>query len=272
MRAIVGAAVLLLVSAGVLMAAPSGRAEDPSLVLIVGTQDEMKTRNPLPAVAGDIFTRDVLDRVYGTVLLRDPSTSQPLAYIAKGVDFDEDGRFEPSEYDVWGKVPGSSTPLTIGVYYDFNGVRWHDGTQLDLWDLLFSYHLNAMHPVFNASLRVLFAAGANASYEAGGRQLAIEIAAKDWENEGAMPGNPSLRAALRFNLTDAFARFYERTLAPTLFPLHVWSGTGGGRHGNFGCAIYVPPAVATAKGIPCGTADPALHGKGVPRRRPPRRI
>ena len=263
MRAAVLAAIVLM-STLVAVAPDPVAAEDPALILKVGAPDEMRTRNPLPATANDVWTHDVLDRVYDRPLQERPDGTL-LAYVAKGVDYDEDGTFEPaSEYDTWKERPSPISPLNITVYYDFNGVRWHDGVQLDVWDLLFSYHLGAMHPALNASLRALFAAGAGASYEDGNRQLTIDIAAKNWDGEGTMAGDPALRVAFRFRLTEPYVRFYDRTLAPVLFPMHVWSGTGGGRHADFGCAIYVPTAVAAAKGVPCGSPDPARHGQGVP--------
>jgi len=263
MRAAFLAAILLL-STLVAFAPDPAAAEDPALVLKVGAPDEMRTRNPLPATANNVWTHDVLDRVYDRPLQERPDGTL-LAYVAKGVDYDEDGTFEPaSEYDTWKEHPSPSSPLNITVYYDFNGVRWHDGVQVDVWDLLFSYHLGAMHPALNASLRALFAAGAGASYEDGNRQLTVDIAAKNWDGEGAMAGDPALRVAVPFRLTEPYVRFYDRTLAPVLFPMHVWSGTGGGRHADFGCAIYVPTAIAAAKGVPCGSPDPARHGQGVP--------
>ena len=265
MRAIVAMAVTLIVSAGVLVPAPSVTAEDPALVLRVGGQDEMKTRNLLPTVADDVWTTDVLERVYQGPLLDNPVLGVRMAYIAKGIDSDEDGVFEPNEeYDVWGERANGTTPLEVVVYYDFNGVRWHDATQMTVWDLFFSYHLSAMNPRFETDFQALFAAGASSTYESGGRQLNIVPEVKSWQGEGTMGGDPTLRVALRFSLTEPFARFSEETLSPVLLPVHEWSRTGGGRHGDFGCAVWVPSVEAAAKGIPeCGTPDPSKWGKGI---------
>jgi len=277
MRAIVAVAVVLLLSAGVLVPARSGSgAEDSALVLIVGGQDEMKTRNPLPAIANDVWTTDVLFRVYGSVLLTDPSEERPMAWIAKGVDFDEDGTFEASEYNVWAERPGATNPLEIVVYYDFNGVRWHDGVQMTAWDLLFSYHIYAMSPAFGggliSDLRVLSCGGSQSSYEATGRCLNVfpydadpSQAGLQTQWEAPTPGDPVLRAALTFRLNEPYINFYESTLAPPMLPTHIWSRTGGGRHAvDFGCAVWIPQAEATARGIPeCGNADPTRHGDGI---------
>ncbi len=262
MRAAFLAAVLIL-SAIAAVAPQPVHAQDPSLVLKVGVREEMKTRNILPPIANDVFTLDVLTRVYDRPLKSLPGGTL-VAYVAKGVDLDEDGTFEASEYNAWSEQSGAATPLDVAVYYDFNGVRWHDGDQMTVWDLLFSYHLAAIHGRLNTSLRVLFQAGPAASYDDGGRGIDVSLAAKDWEGEGAMVGNPALRVALRFRMSEPYARFFEKTLAPLLFPMHVWSRTGGGTHGDFGCAIWIPPAEASAKGIPeCGNANPGTWGRGI---------
>jgi len=179
--AAVALTILALSSAAGGLALPDATAETRSdhVTLHVGTIDEMKTRNPLHPWAADPWTEDVLARVYEGVLLRHPESDGPMAYIAKGVDTDEDGLFEPaSEYDVWEEKPGAATPLSVVAYYDFNGVRWHDGGQVTVWDLMFSYHLNAMHPRFNESLRALLCAP-NVTYDACDRQVNIATAAKN---------------------------------------------------------------------------------------------
>src|SRR6266568_60125 len=143
------------------------------LVLRVGGKDEMKTRNPLPATANDVWTSDVLDRVYeGPTKMSADGTVLP--YIAKGVDANEDGVFERSEYGVWQERPAPSTPSDVTVYYDFNGVRWHDGMQMEAWDLIFSYHLNAMNGRFNQNLRVLYCSP-YVSYDGCNRRLGVSV-------------------------------------------------------------------------------------------------
>ena len=249
---------------------PAAETRQAELILKVGGQDEMKTLNPLPQIANDVWTSDVHYRAYHSILLGHWVLDKPMAYIAKGVDYDEDGMFDRSEYDVWAEQANPTTPLDITVYYDFNGVKWHDGVQMTQWDLLFSYHVNAQNARFNTDIRILFAGGTSSSYEAGGRQLNINITAKNWEGEGTIPGDPNLRVAVKFQLTESFALFYDSSLFPVMLPMHEWSRTGGlrsdnsQRHGDFGCAVWIPPAEATAKGIPaCGNADPAKQGKGI---------
>ncbi|MEK6852214.1 MAG: ABC transporter substrate-binding protein, partial [Candidatus Thermoplasmatota archaeon] len=267
--------VALLVLSGIpgLSAAytPNPGTRQAELILKVGGQDEMKTNNLLPAIANDVWTSDVHYRAYSGILLGHPVLDQPMAYIAKGVDYDEDDTFEPSEYDTWKEQPAPREPLNITVYYDFNGVKWHDGVQMTQWDFFFSYHMNAMNPRFNTDLRILFEGGTGATYEAGGRKLNIGLVTKNWQGEGAMQGDPNLRVAVKFRLTESFALFYDSSLSPVMLPLHEWSLSGGPRasdgsvrHGDFGCAVWIPPAEATAKGIPdCGTTINTLWGKGI---------
>ena len=116
---------LALVAVLVLASLPAtGRASSSAedLVLRVGQPGDMWTRNPLPPIADDIWTTNVLYRVYGSALLRDPDGSV-RAYLAKGTDFDEDGVFEKTEYNMWAERPSPTTPRAITVYYDFNGVQ-----------------------------------------------------------------------------------------------------------------------------------------------------
>src|SRR3989442_247356 len=56
------------------------------LIYTVGGQDQMKTRNWLPSIANDVWTSDVLGRVYDTVGQTHPVTDELVPYIIKGVD------------------------------------------------------------------------------------------------------------------------------------------------------------------------------------------
>ena len=268
----VALAIFGLLSASLPLAAAPAAASVHDLILRVGEPDEMKTRNPLPSIANDAATRDVHGLVHDVPLRTSPEGTL-VPYIAKGVDFDEDGTFEASEYGVFAERTGAATPLIVDVYYDFNGVQWHDGVQMTPWDLFFSYHVNAQNSRFSTDLRVLFPSPW--SYEAGGRQLSIERfdvdtvtpgVQRNWEGEGTMFGgqNNPLRVAVRFTPMESFARFYESTLVPSMLPMHIWSRTGGGLHADFGCAIWIPQAEATARGIlECGNSNDTTHGKGI---------
>lgn len=266
--AIVLAALLAALSANSTVAA----LEDDFLTLRVGTTHDLTTRNALRLVRPDFWTDSMMDFVFDRPIKQLPNGSL-APYIAKGVDFDEDGVFEAMEYGVWAKDP-SADPLNVTVYYDFNGVLWHDETQMTAWDLLFSYHVLSLSSYFyHASGLVgiypledsLFPPG-GLDYETSSRQLNLFVVPKIWEGEPDLPGDPALRYAVRFGLREPSARFYEATLFPSLLPMHVWSRTGGGRHEDFGCAIWIPPAEALLKGLPeCGTTNSTRWGAGIPR-------
>jgi len=228
--------------------------------LSVGGQDEMKTRNLLPAVANDVWTSDVIFRVYDNVLKSHPTTKELVAYILKGVDADGDGTFQREEYGKflrsptdWQGNPCDATAatgycaLTVTAYYDFNGVYFHDGVQADIWDLVFSYHLFALNVRFNTDLRVIMDPDFTSN-----RRLNIGIAGLDstnWEASVPTGASANLRASLTFTLTEPFALFYESTLGIYLLPQHIWEGNGGGRHADFGCLIYPPGDANQGKGI-----------------------
>ena len=227
-----------------------------TITYTVGGQDQMKTRNWLPAIANDVWTSDVLGRVYDTVGQTHPTTDALVPYIIKGVDDNGDEVFQRSEKADFLKrdcpVP-CADPVTwrrtVVAYYDFNGVFFHDGVQADLSDVMFNYVLQSLNPRFNTDLRVLWD-DPNAATLPANRHLNIDIlgcnlpdgpASPGWDGGGTMPGSNSLRCALRFRLQDDFALFYRSTLAGlTLFPRHEFEGVGGSpaRHADFGVAIY----------------------------------
>src|SRR5438093_1107575 len=72
------------------------RAGEP-VIYTVGGQDQMKTRNWLPSIANDVWTSDVLGRVYDTVGQTDPVTDALVPYIIKGVDDNGDENFQRLE-------------------------------------------------------------------------------------------------------------------------------------------------------------------------------
>src|SRR3990172_2721725 len=263
-------------------AGPVGTRAD--LILVVGGQDDMKTRNPLPAIANDVWTSDVHGRIYDGVLQSHPVTRDLVPYIVKGVDTDGDGIFQRDEYGRFLRDPvdylgnpcdaTSATgfcALTVTAFYDFNGVYFHDDVQVDVYDMLFTYHLYAMNARFNTDLRVLFAAGTNSQYEDGNRQLNIQLvtpitpAPSDWQDPVATGADPALRASVRYTLNEPFFNFYESTLAVGLWPEHLWTkrgqigdpATATNIHGDFGCAVYP----GTASGL---YLDTTKRGQGIP--------
>src|SRR2546426_2773882 len=229
------------------------------VIYTVGGQDQMKTRNWLPSIANEVWTSDVLGRVYDSVGQTDPVTDELKPYIIKGVDVNGNENFERGEKGIFLKGPCIPLPCadaiswrrTIVAYYDFSGVYYQDGVQADIGDVMFNYVMQSLNPRFNTDMRNIWDDPNAATFPAS-RHLNIDWlwcgpTNTQWAGAPTMPGTNSLRCALRFRLQDDFALFYRSTLAGlTLFPRHEFEGTGGGRHPstaqfpdpNWGFAIY----------------------------------
>lgn len=255
MRIVTILTVALLLGATFLALVPPAAAPGTPLVLNVGDMAEMRTRNVLNSSLSTVSEEDwgvgILQPVYSNPLVEDPVTGVLRPYIAKGVDADGDGIFEAGEYGAFRK-DASTNATDITVYFDFNGVRWHDGVQMDVMDLFFSLEVASLAPRYSDPLLPLRdrggAAGSNFTTD---RWLAVDRAPKTWAGEASMPGDPALRMAVRFRLQVPYARFYESTLGGLwLLPRHVWEGTGGGRHADFGRAIYPEGDPRSGRGIP----------------------
>jgi len=235
------------------------------VVFNVGGQDQMKTRNWLPAVANDVWTSDVLARVYDSVGQTDPVTDAIVPYIIKGIDEDGNGQFERSEKGVFlkGVCPAPCADdvawrRNVTAYYDFNGVFYHDAVQATIEDVMFNYVMQSLNPRFNTDMRILWddpnAATFPASRHLNVQFIGCSLLDGAWEGAPSMPGQNTLRCGLRFFLQDDFALFYRSTLIGlTLFPQHMFETTGGGRHADWGHAIY-----------PANYADPTKRLNGVP--------
>ncbi len=245
------------------------------VIYTVGGQDQMKTRNWLPAIANDVWTSDVLGRVYDTVGQTHPVTDELVPYIIKGVDVDGNSNFERTEKAKFLKGVCQPAPCdaatdtawrrTVWAYYDFNGVFFHDGRQATIGDVMFNYVMQSLNPRFNTDMRILWDDPNAATFPAS-RHINIFVAwcgpvGAQWEGASGLPGDNTLRCALRFQLQDDFALFYRSTLAGlTLFPRHLFEGTGdrAGRHPtttacpdpNWGLTIYPETDSNFGQGIP----------------------
>ncbi len=125
------------------------------LVLQIAVRDDPSSYNVL--ASRDDWTRNALFPVYSSVGLYDPGNWEPIPYILKGIDTDDDGVFDQDEYGVFLKEEGAD-PLEVTAYYDLNRIYFHDGVQATVEDLLFSYHLEALRPAlepFVSSLSIL---------------------------------------------------------------------------------------------------------------------
>ena len=226
--------VLGLLVFAALITIPSVSAGTQPIVLTVGDKAEMTSRNilriPLGPYSSDEGTTGILSPVYSNLLILDPATTQLRPYIAKGIDANGNGMFDPDEYGAFAKNPGTNA-TDVTAYLDFNGVRWHDGAQTDVMDLMFSIRLAVGAARGSALLSSLW----NSSRG----DVGVELAPKSWAGEGSLPGNPALRSAVRFRLQQPYARFYEAMFGGMpLVPRHVWELTGDGRHADWGRLIY----------------------------------
>jgi ABC-type transport system substrate-binding protein len=209
---------LMLLGGGALAAADDREGTRQEFVLRVGAQEDIQTTNYFAhKLSPDVWTANVLEALYGEVLLTDPETDELLPYIARGADFDENGVFESDEVGVFAKAGGTDT-RNVTVYYDLSGVRFHDGTQVTVRDLLFSYHAHAKMPN---------SIGLDVLRNATGLQVYRMDDLNVWEDEGTgLPSTDSYRVALQFRLQRDYWRFYRNTVSVVLLPQHIWAGTG----------------------------------------------
>ncbi|MFQ5910557.1 MAG: ABC transporter substrate-binding protein, partial [Thermoplasmata archaeon] len=192
------------------------------LVLRVGVNDDMKTRNYLRIL--DKWTMATLDPIYDTVAKFEKETEEPLPYIVLGVDADDSGVFDLKEYGTFEK---ENLPREVTAYYDLNGVYFHDGVQVTMDDLLFSYHLWALSPIHH-ELDVLknmnYMPGSNYSST---RWLNVWPVSDVWGPGIPTGSNESLTFALHFSQQADVWAFTEMTLGGLkLMPRHLWEGTG----------------------------------------------
>ncbi len=227
---------VVAVSLVAVLLAPAGevRAQGTD-ILSVGQQGEMKTRNFLTALAWeDPHTMSVLARVYDTAVQRDPSTGEIVPRLAVGIDGNGNGLLDPAEA---GRFAPSAGARDVTVFYNFTPATFHDGVPLDAMDVLFSYHVLAMQPMTSGPLRVLM--GSNYTTT---RWLWV-LPVDDGD------GDPDT-AALRFTLQFTYGNFPWSTLGIPVLPRHIWEGTGGGRHADFGIAIYPEADPRRGQGVP----------------------
>ncbi|MFQ6106290.1 MAG: ABC transporter substrate-binding protein [Thermoplasmata archaeon] len=194
------------------------------LILKIGAQDDMKSRNML--AVNDVWSSNVLGPIYEGVGQVDPATEDPVPYNLLGIDADEDGIFELDEYGVYAKKSGTD-PREVTAYYDLNGVYFHDGVQATVDDILFAYHLNALDPL-TTSLDVLKdknnLPGTNYTTN---RWLNVWPVQADFDDQVPVGENESLTFALHFSQQATYARFRDWTLnAGSVLPRHIWEGTG----------------------------------------------
>lgn len=203
-----------------------GQDGEEGLILRVAMQDDIKTLNPLGV--GDIWTWNVLGYLYDNPINKNAEHEEPEPYIAVGslssywilpIGWDDctigEFNYTPSIY--W---EDERKPEAI-VYYDFTGVTWHDGTQMTIRDVLFSYHVAAQTPNWMSNVACLKdKCGRVGSNYPNDHDLSIDLV---WES-----GN-NLKAALKFTLQEPYFNFFRNTLGVYLLPYHIWGITKSGQ-------------------------------------------
>lgn len=220
------AAVLLLVSLSLSVSGefPGTRQE---LILRIGVWDDLRTSNYLQySEYPDAWTANVLAPVFGRVGMLNSDTLNPIPYLLRGVDADRSGSFDLDEYGVYANEAGVD-PLNVTAYYDFNGVRTHDGVQVTVNDLLFSYHAGAL--LYGSDyLDVL--KDLNGHY--GGNYstthwLHVWPVGDSWDPSIPVGSDANLTFALHFHLQVSYINFVKYTLnSIVVLPRHIWEGTG----------------------------------------------
>ncbi|HAX96937.1 MAG TPA: hypothetical protein DCY35_10525 [Prolixibacteraceae bacterium] len=205
--------------------------------LRVSIQQDVNSLNPLSV--NDEWSSLVLDRIYDEPTARDPDTEKITPYIAVGsanisgkadswADCDI-GNFGYSPKNIWG---GSSTGGEAIVFYDFTNVIWHDNTQMDIRDVMFSYNVAAQIPGWTADVNCLKddGGGAGSNYSITSWLHIYKV----WESADHK------RAALKFALQEPYADFFRETLSPVLLPEYIWAYTISGQPVD-GAKIWCDP-------------------------------
>ncbi|MFH0815257.1 MAG: ABC transporter substrate-binding protein [Methanobacteriota archaeon] len=188
------------------------------IVLRVAMQDDVKSLNPL--VAGDVWTWNVLGYLYDTPLSVDLIDSEKfIPYIAiHSLNYSTSSLFNLDNKSDW---EPSAKAGQITVYYNFTNVKFHDGHQMDINDIMFSFGIQAIQPDWAASVKCLMDKGG----EAGSNYSDTHWLGMKKYYESA----DGKIAALRFYLQTPFADFIRNTLSVFILPQHIWANIIGGQ-------------------------------------------
>ena len=227
-RAWLAAIVLVAIVGSVLAVQPMtqvAKAQAAPFILNVGVQDEMKTRNMIRVqyFTTDVWTADVMTPVFESTTQTHPETDELLPYVMVGTDLDEDLALDQNEIGVFKNVTGK--PNDWIAFFDLRGMKFHDGTQVEKEDILFSYHLEALSPAIG-SARFL---------KDRGGQTGTNYTATRWYNVNPVPlagwlggsvSDPVHQVAFRYLQTAPNAQFNRDTLQTGIMPAYWWLGTG----------------------------------------------
>jgi len=242
-------------------ASQNASAQTTPFIINVGVQDEMKTRNLIRGFffGTDVWTADALNPVGEGTVQTDPETQTVLPYTMVGTDVNGDGKLEANEVGAFSNVTG--IPLRASewiAFYNINGMKWHDGTQVQLEDVLFGYHLASLAPAVTSSRFVKDRAGQTGSNYSSTRYQNINPVPIAGASVDGWLGGPvadtRYQFALKFIQTGPNAQFKRDTLQATFMPAYFWQGTGvrkvngviqpGAIHPDFGWAMNPDPSTS----------------------------
>ena len=202
-------------------------AQEP-FILNVSVQDETKNRNLVHLYfTTDVWTADVLVPVGGSLIQEHPETLERLPYVIVGMDVNGNRALDTAEIGVFEREMGTDDIWT--AFFDVNGLRFHDGTDVEMMDILVSYHIESLAPGGDRFTKDL--AGDPGSNYTADRWLWINPVPLD-QTTGWLGAPPNPRQfALQFKQTGANAEFDRTTLDTRVLPAYWWQGTGE-RHVN----------------------------------------
>ncbi|MFO7619290.1 MAG: ABC transporter substrate-binding protein, partial [Thermoplasmata archaeon] len=182
---------------------------------------EAPSTNMLNPFGEEMGGRRILNLVYDSATKYHPDTGNLMPYIAVGSantsgkaetwDDCTIGNFGYSPKEVWKE---SGKPEII-IFYDFEGVHWHDDVQMNTRDIMFSFHAHAMsqYPWLGHPLKDR--AGKRSSNYSDTHWLHIY---ETWTSGDGQ------RAALRFVLQEPTFSVFDYYLSLPLLPYHIWGG------------------------------------------------
>ncbi|MBA3044844.1 MAG: Ig-like domain-containing protein [Candidatus Thermoplasmatota archaeon] len=211
-------AIFIIVISGIRVGA--AQSDDETVTLRCAIEPVLQT-NPLGAESG---SWKVLGLIYQGATMRNPNTGEIIPYIAVGAANESTdtsslswgdcnvGNFGYSPKDTW----ADSEKPEIILFYDFEDVYWHDGVQMSVRDVMFSFHVHALsgsEPLGNPLKDRGGETGGNYTET---HWLFIE---KVWESQD------STRAALRFVLQKPLYSVFENFISQYILPYHIWGST-----------------------------------------------
>ncbi len=211
---------IILALALLVPAVPQAQAGAAAETVFRAAIKPLASTNPLTA---DAASMNVLGLIYDTATKINPETGERVPYIAVGTanvsanpynvtwaDCSV-GNFGYRPKGLW-EDPGKPE---ITVFYDFGGVKWHDGEQMTARDIMFSFHAQAHfqdgwmgHPLADK-------AGLLGSNYTDSRWLHIQ---KVWESQDMS------RAALKFTLQKPLFGVFDSYFSAPILPYHIWGG------------------------------------------------